>query len=84
FPGLKNPQIDTIHEKLTGTVLMKERHILFQRHQELWLKELPALPLFVLSSLSVSRKTVLNWKPTGSAIPETWNCEDWEIVPRNP
>ena len=84
FPGLKNSELDSIHKKLIGTIRTKDRLNLFQRHQEIWLQELPSLPLFVLSSLSVSRKTVLNWKPTGSAIPETWNCEDWEVISSDP
>lgn len=77
FTGFQNSKIDSIHEELSQTLSAKKRKELFLAHQEIWMEELPALPLFVTLSLSTTRKGLLEWKPTGSAIPVTWNCEDW-------
>ena len=79
FSGFTNIEIDNIHKILSRTLNYKKRLELFKHHQEIWINELPALPLFIIQSLSATRKGVLNWKPTGSAIPVTWNCEKWII-----
>ncbi len=79
FPGWNNNIINNIHSLLPGTITNKKRLELFKKHQDIWIEELPSLPLFITSSLSATRKSLFNWKPTGSAIPETWNCEYWEL-----
>ncbi len=78
YSGFTNPVIDRIHEELAQIIDPIKRREYFKRHQEMWMSEIPALPLFVTSSLSATRSDLINWKPTGSAIPETWNCEEWD------
>ncbi len=78
YSGFSNIDIDKIHTRLAQTIDPISRRELFKRHQEIWINEIPVLPLFVTYSLSATRRDLINWKPTGSAIPETWNCEEWD------
>ncbi len=79
FTGFANHNIDNIYKELSTTVNINKRLELFAIHQRIWINELPAYPIFVLQSFSASRKGLTNWRPTGSAIPVTWNVEHWDI-----
>ena len=56
----------------------KRRDLLYQQ-QVIWAEEIPSLPLFFKTEISVTDKMLKNWKPTGSLIPATWNAEEWYL-----
>ncbi|MES2503346.1 MAG: peptide ABC transporter substrate-binding protein [Myxococcota bacterium] len=45
--------------------------------EALFAEELPALPLYFRVEVSVTKKGLKNWKPTGILQPVTWNAKDW-------
>lgn len=54
-----------------------KRHKLGQRFEEIFAEELPSLPLYFRVNVSVTKKDLKNWKPTGTLQPVTWNAHEW-------
>jgi peptide/nickel transport system substrate-binding protein len=54
-----------------------KRNAMGQRFEEIFAEELPALPLYFRVNVSVIRKGLKNWKPTGTLQPVTWNAHQW-------
>ena len=48
-----------------------------QEIESIFSEELPSLPLFFRVEVSVTKKGLTNWKPTGTLQPVTWNAKDW-------
>ena len=48
-----------------------------QEFEALWAEELPSLPLFFRVDVSITKKGLKNWKPTGILQPVTWNSQEW-------
>lgn len=75
-PGYKNPQVDKLLEEADQELDESKRAVLLKKVQELWVEDLPSLPLFFKLSLRVSRADLKNFKPRGfGATP--WNAEQW-------
>ncbi len=77
IPGYKNRRVDNIHRLIPETSDPKERKKLFIEQQDIWIQDLPAIPLFFRTQVSITRPEVDNWKPLGTDTPVTWNCEQW-------
>lgn len=77
-PGLRNKEITRIDHLIPQTLDEKERIKLFHKQQELWIEELPSIPLYFRVEISVAKKSLKNWLPTGVMTPPTWNCEQWK------
>ncbi len=79
-PGWYHPRAYEIDHKVAVTLDEKKRVELLQEEQNIWADELPALPLFFRSELSVTRSDLQEWKVTGSTTPVTWNAELWRYA----
>lgn len=55
----------------------EKRIAMGQKFEEIWAEDLPALPLYFRVSVSVTKKGLKNWKPTGMSQPMTWNAHQW-------
>lgn len=75
--GWRNKKSDRI-DRLVPQTLDKEKRIeLLKKEQKIWTEELPALPLYFRADITVSKKSLKNWLPTGNDTPVTWNAEEW-------
>lgn len=76
-PGWCNEEVDKLLREASGELDEKKRVALGQRFEEIFAEELPALPLYFRVDVSVTRKGLKNWKPTGTLQALTWNAHQW-------
>ncbi len=79
YPGYKNQEIDRIHKLIPLTIDKQKRTKLFHSQQQIWIDDLPVLPLYFRKEASITRQDFINWSPTGTDLPITWNCEQWQF-----
>lgn len=63
--------------KVPITLKEEMRKEFLRQQQRLWAEEIPALPLYFRTEISVTHKSLQNWAMTGSNAPLTWNAEQW-------
>lgn len=76
--GWRNPENDRLLEQIAVELDETHRIGLLKRQQEIFADDLPALPLYFVSALTTSRRSLLNVRPTGlfgSFLP--WNAYEW-------
>ncbi len=77
-PGWRNAENDKLVEQITQEMDATKRIQLLRRQQEIWVDELPVIPLYFRLSLTTSRKGLTNIKPVGlSGTYITWNSGVW-------
>lgn len=76
----KNAEVDRLCHGVPGELDGAKRAQMLQRAQQIWLEDLPALPLYFRSDYTGHRTNLQNWKPTGSTQPETWNVPEWRFT----
>ncbi|MBI3267583.1 MAG: peptide ABC transporter substrate-binding protein [Planctomycetes bacterium] len=79
-PGCTNPEIDRLDGLVPITLAEAERVKLLRQEQELWIEELPAIPLYFRSDVTVARKKLKEWRPTGTDVGVAWNSERWHFA----
>ncbi len=77
MPGFCSPRADAILKSASLELDEKKRAKMGQEIESILAEELPALPLFFRLEVSVTKKGLQNWKPTGILQPETWNAHTW-------
>ncbi|MBI5365858.1 MAG: peptide ABC transporter substrate-binding protein [Planctomycetes bacterium] len=80
YGGFKNAEIDRIDNQVPKTLAEAERVKLLHQEQELWLEELPAIPLYFRCDVSAAREGLKEWRPTGTDTGVTWNCQRWSLM----
>lgn len=79
--GWRNAKADAALDRAMGTLNESERKAAYQEHQEIWMEELPALPLFSHLLIHATKVGIRNYKPTNSVrYPTTWNAHEWELA----
>ncbi|MDP6484670.1 MAG: peptide ABC transporter substrate-binding protein, partial [Nitrospinota bacterium] len=78
--GFVHEEISRLSHRISATLDKKERTRLFRREQALWREELPAIPLYFHTEVSVTNPKFRGWKPTGTNTPVTWNAEQWSFA----
>ena len=76
-PGYCNPKVDKILKAASQELDDKKRFAMGREVEEILGEDIPALPLFFRVDVSVYRKDLENWKPTGTLQPVTWNSYQW-------
>lgn len=76
-PGWCNKKADALLKQASRELDDKKRAKIGQAFEEIWAEELPALPLYFRVEVSVTKKGLKNWKPTGMLQPITWNAHEW-------
>jgi peptide/nickel transport system substrate-binding protein len=72
-----NQEFDDLFAKGKLTVKFEDKMKLYQQAQELFIKELPFLPLYSTKALNVVNKRALNVKMGPQGL--TWNAQEWDI-----
>ncbi|MGZ3772246.1 MAG: peptide ABC transporter substrate-binding protein [Pseudobdellovibrionaceae bacterium] len=79
FNGWSNAQVDKDLDALDIEFNPKKRSELVHDILKAYTAEVPTLPLYYRSDISVTPKNLKNYKMTGHQYPETDNVEDWAL-----
>lgn len=76
--GWRNAENDRISDQINSTLDEAKRVELLRKQQELYVDDLPSLPLYFRLSLTTSVKALRNVKPTGlGSFYINWNSQEW-------
>ena len=78
IPGWCHPEASQLITDMQKEMDEKKRHVLGRQFEAIWAQELPALPLYFRVDVSITRKGLKNWKPTGTLQSLGWNAHEWE------
>ena len=78
-PGFCNKKADELLRLASRELDEQKRIKLGQEFEEIFAEELPALPLYFRVDVSVAKKGLKNWKPTGMIQPVSWNAYKWSF-----
>jgi len=79
YGGWCNERATALLKDAAATLDDGKRNAMSREMQRVWAEDLPALPLYFRSDVSITRKGFRNWKPTGTLAPVTWNAHEWFI-----
>jgi peptide/nickel transport system substrate-binding protein len=79
FPGFDNAEMNRVVAALNTEMDPAKRLLLWQRAQEIYAEELPALPLFFGVREYIVPASMTGVEPTGHMIPTSYWVEDWRL-----
>jgi peptide/nickel transport system substrate-binding protein len=82
YPGYKNDEVTRICHAVPEELDEGKRAEMLRRAQEIWVEDLPVIPLYLRSDYTGHKASLQNWKPTGSNTPLTWNATQWRWTAR--
>lgn len=77
YPGYKNDEVTRICHAVPEELDEGRRAAMLRRAQELWVEDLPVIPLYLRSDYTGHKAGLQNFLPTGSDTPVTWNAPSW-------
>lgn len=77
YPGWANQEASDLLDKIPTILDISTRQKMLQRVQELWFKDLPAIPVYFRPVVAVTCNSLKNYKLSGTMTPVTWNAEEW-------
>jgi peptide/nickel transport system substrate-binding protein len=80
YTGFKNAEMDDLIENLPLTLDREERRPMWRRVQEIYMTELPVLPLFFRSDAHVWPRWLDGVRPTGHLAPSSMWVEQWRVT----
>lgn len=79
MPGWCRTDVDKLIEPADREMDADKRIKIGHKFEEIFAEELPSLPLFFRVEVSVTKKDLQNWKPTGMLQPVSWNAYEWKL-----
>jgi peptide/nickel transport system substrate-binding protein len=76
--GFCNVKADALLKSISRELNPQKRALIAHQFESLFAQELPAMPLYFRVAVSVTKKGLKNWKPTGMTQPVTWNAHEWD------
>lgn len=76
-PGFRNAEADEVIDKIEVELNRERRSALWHRLQEIYVEELPVLPLYFRADSYIVPKWLAGIEPTGHQIPTTLWIEHW-------
>jgi peptide/nickel transport system substrate-binding protein len=80
YPGYDNPEMDRALEDMETVCEAAPRQALWNRVQELYVDELPAMPLYWRADAYIMPKWLTGIRPTGHMYPSTLWIEEWGVA----
>ncbi|HEX8967736.1 MAG TPA: peptide ABC transporter substrate-binding protein, partial [Chloroflexota bacterium] len=80
YGDYKNPRNDQLLRQVQSSLDPSFRRIALKEAQAIWQSDLPVLPL-VLRPITTATHGLANFRPTPALAGETWNVEQWSLVP---
>ncbi|HXW53132.1 MAG TPA: peptide ABC transporter substrate-binding protein [Myxococcota bacterium] len=77
LPGFCHKRADELLQKAARELDPQKRAKIGQDFEEIFAEELPSLPLYFQVEVSVTKKGLKNWQPTGMLQPISWNAHLW-------
>lgn len=81
MPGFCDPKADELLKAASRELDAEKRRKIGHELEVLLANELPSLPLFFRVEVSVTKKSLANWKPTGTLQAVSWNAREWTLNP---
>ena len=81
YTGFANPEMDRLIEKIEVELDRDKRAALWRRLQEIYVEELPVIPLYFRANPYVLPKNLIGVVPTGHQYPTTLWVENWALSP---
>lgn len=78
-PGFCNKKADELMLAASRELDEQKRIKLGKDFETLFAEELPSLPLYFRVEVSMTKKGLKNWKPTGMLQPVSWNAQQWSF-----
>ncbi len=79
YTGYQNPEMDRLIDEVEITLNKEERKQIFDRIQNLYVEELPVLPLYFRSDSFIIPKWLKGIEPTGNISSTTLWVENWSV-----
>ena len=77
YPGWRNPRVDALIDRIEIELDREKRRQLWEELQQIYVEELPALPLFFRANAYILPKWLKGVTPTGHQYPTTLWVETW-------
>ncbi len=77
YPGWKNEEVTRICHAVPEELDEGRRAQMLRRFAEIFVEEVPVIPLYYRSDYVGWKALVRNLKPTGADSPITWNVTQW-------
>jgi peptide/nickel transport system substrate-binding protein len=77
YTGFKNAEMDDVLEKIEVELDRDKRKQLWRRLQEIYVEELPVIPLYFRANVFILPKWLTGIEPTGHQSPTTLWVENW-------
>jgi peptide/nickel transport system substrate-binding protein len=81
YANYKNPRSDQLLDQLQRSLDPAFRRIALHEAQAIWQSDLPVLPLLLRPVTTATTTRLVNFRPTPATAGETWNIEQWDLVP---
>ncbi|MEQ8194897.1 MAG: peptide ABC transporter substrate-binding protein [Rhodospirillales bacterium] len=79
YPGFANKEMDEILDRIETELNQKKRKKLWYRLQEIYVEELPVIPLYFRAEAYILPHELKGLRPTGHTGPSTLWVEEWRI-----
>jgi peptide/nickel transport system substrate-binding protein len=79
YPRYKNSQFDLLITQAGNELSVEKRKPLYCQAVKLWTDDVPVIPLFQRVVVTTARANMVNYRPTPTSTPETWNIWAWFI-----
>ena len=79
YTGYRNPEMDRLIDAIEIELDRDKRQALWQRLQQIYAEDLPALPLYFRSQGYILPKWLTGVSPTGHLYSTTYWIEDWQV-----
>ncbi|HJS31758.1 MAG TPA: peptide ABC transporter substrate-binding protein [Alphaproteobacteria bacterium] len=79
YTGFKNKEIDDLIERVELELDREKRRALWRRIQEIYIEELPVLPLYYRADAFIVPKLLSGIEPTGHQYSTTYWIENWRF-----
>ncbi|HEV7666707.1 MAG TPA: peptide ABC transporter substrate-binding protein [Chloroflexota bacterium] len=79
YPRYKSPQYDQVMTQAANELAIDKRKPLYCQAVKIWTDDVPVIPLFQRTVTSTARANMVNFRPTATGTPETWNMWSWFV-----
>jgi peptide/nickel transport system substrate-binding protein len=79
YPRIKNPRLDQLLSQGANELSADKRKPIYCEAVKTWSEDIPVIPLFQRPNVSATRANMVNYRPTPTSTPETWNAWAWFI-----
>lgn len=79
YSGFRHARNDQLVEQGLTSIDMPFRHVVYTQLQQLWMAELPLLPLFQHPVVSAATLALGEFRPAARVGGEAWNAEQWRL-----